>query len=104
MSKVYRVGSHLTMSPITGISPVDGRWGGEIVDEYMEAIHYDVMNDDLQIILDIEGELTTEEIISRVVIQTILRTAQRLAVELDGCIIDTTTVFEDEPIEDNDNV
>ena len=80
------------MGPITGIRPTDERWGGEVPEEYVEAIFNDV-NDDLEYM--IEKGLEAEDLITSVITQAIMRTAQRLAVELDGCEIDLTTIFED---------
>lgn len=94
MSNLFRPGAHLMMGPITGIRPDDGRWGGEVPEEYLMAIHDDVMHSDLPKMLT--DDIPFEEAVGMVVIQTIVRTAQRLAVELDGCVIDTTTIFEDD--------
>lgn len=103
MAKLYRVGKDLIMSPITGIRPIDDRWGGEIPEEYVEAIYEDVVNQDLpNMLAETDTDFNTEDIISMAVLQTIIRTSQRLAVELDGCHIDTTTIFDDEKYGDED--
>lgn len=92
----YRPGSGLIMGPITGIRPYDDRWGGEVPEEYMLAIYEDVINNDLPMMLKDHPDMDTENVVGMAVLQTIVRTAQRLAVELDGCTIDTTTIFEDD--------
>lgn len=97
MSEMYRPGRDLLMGPITGIRPTDDRWGGEVPEEYMLAIFDDVVNGDLPTILqEIPEDAPIESVLGMAVMQTIVRTAQRLAVELDGCTIDTTTIFEDD--------
>lgn len=92
MSDLFRVHADKTMSPPTGISPTDGRWGGEMPEEYVSVIFEDV-NSDIEDM--VAAGIPPEELVPSVIIQTIMRTAQRLAVELDGCRIDTTTIFED---------
>lgn len=94
------------MGPITGIRPMDDRWGGEMPEEYLMAIYDDIMHSDLPSMLEkTPDDAGLDEIIGMVVLQTIVRTGQRLAVELDGCTIDTTTIFEDDmeelPLEDD---
>lgn len=97
MSDIFRPAADLVMGPITGVRPVDDRWGGEMPEEYVTAIYDDVVVNDLpSIIKGLPKDATLEEIIGVAVIQTIVRTGQRIAVELDGCTIDTTTIFEDE--------
>lgn len=97
MSDVFRPAADMMMGPITGVRPSDNRWGGEVPEEYMEAIYDDVLNNDLPVILaKLPDDAPIEDIIGVSVIQAIVRTGQRLAVELDGCTIDTTTIFEDE--------
>jgi len=97
MSQMFRPGAHLMMGPITGIRPDDERWGGEMVEEHIMAIYDDVMNSDLPDMLDkCPDDASLVDIIGMAVLQAIVRTGQRLAVELDGCTIDTTTIFEDE--------
>ncbi len=103
MTDLFRVHADKSMSPPTGISPTDGRWGGELCEAYISAI-FDDVNDDIPGL--VAGGVPPEELISSVIIQTIMRTAQRLAVELDGCQIDTSTIFDgmdgvDDPEEDN---
>jgi len=90
----------MLMGPITGIRPTDERWGGEIPEAYMIAIYNDLMETDIPKMLDdMDEDLPLPEILGMVVLQTVARTGQRLAVELDGCTIDTTTIFEDELVE-----
>jgi len=88
------------MGPITGIRPVDERWGGEMPEEYVEAIFNDVSDD---IPAMIEGGLEAEDLVPTVITQAIMRTAQRLAVELDGCEIDLSTIFEHELIDEDED-
>lgn len=96
MGETFRPSNKLLMGPITGIRPIDSRWGGEMPDEYLRAIYDDVVNTDLPAILStMSHDTPLEEIIGMVVIQAAVRTGQRLAVELDGCTIDTTTIFDE---------
>ena len=98
MSDLFRVASDRPMGPITGIIPDDGRWGGEVPEAYVEAIFDDVSED----IPDMVARgIEPEGLIPAVIIQTIMRTAQRLAVELDGCEVDLSTIFDDEDGEDS---
>jgi len=97
MSELFRVASDRPMGPITGITPTDGRWGGEMPSEYVEAI-FDDINEDIPDM--IARGTQPEDLIPSVIIQTIMRTAQRLAVELDGCEVDLSTIFDDEDEED----
>jgi hypothetical protein len=70
-------------------------------EEYIMAVYDDVMNEDLPKLLETLPRDTTEaEVVSMAVLQTIVRTGQRLAVELDGCMIDTTTIFDDDLMDD----
>ena len=97
MSDLFRPNPNLLMSPITGIRPTDDRWGGEVVEEHLMAIYEDVMNSDVPSLLKtVPDDALMEDVIGMVVLQTAVRTAQRLAVELDGCTIDTSTIFEDD--------
>lgn len=95
------------MGPITGVRPNDDRWGGEVPQVYAEAIMQDVMESDMPA-MEEAGVFNQAEdlydVVGFMVLQTVMRTAQRLAVELDGCRIDTSTIFDDgEPVEvDND--
>lgn len=96
MSEVYRPSANLLMGPITGVRPTDGRWGGEICEEYIMAIYDDVMNSDMPMLVEkLPDDATPSEMMGMVVIQTIVRTGQRLAVEMDGCVIDTSTILEE---------
>lgn len=97
----FRPSPEMLMGPLTGIRPVDDRWGGEIPEAYMQAIHSDVTENDLPQMLERipTDDMDFADIISMVVLQTIARTGQRLAVELDGCTIDTSTIFDDELVE-----
>lgn len=110
MSDLFRPAMNLVMGPITGIRPNDDRWGGEMPQEYITAIYDDVVKSDIPMLLeqtmdfdDLEPILNNPKIneafwaaLGIAVIQTAVRTGQRLAVELDGCTIDTTTIFEDD--------
>jgi len=99
MSDLFRPGAHMMMGPITGIRPDDGRWGGEMPEEYLMAIYDDLMNTDVPKLLETAtDDMGFPDIVGMVVLQTAVRTAQRLAVELDGCTIDTTTIFEDDEL------
>lgn len=103
MSDVFRPSADMLMGPITGIRPSDNRWGGEVPEEYMEAIYDDVVNNDLPVILKkLPEDAPIEDVLGVAVIQAIVRTGQRLAVELDGCTIDTTTIFEDGALPDDE--
>ena len=99
MSEMFRPGQNLMMGPITGIRPTDDRWGGEVPEEYVMAIYDDIMNEDMPSMLEVvPDDATLPDIIGMAVLQTIVRTGQRLAVELEGCTIDTTTIFEDDDV------
>jgi len=97
MSDLYRPNPKLLMGPLTGIRPDDNRWGGELVEPVVMAIYDDVVNNDIPLMLkDISEDMDVFDIVGMAVIQTIVRTAQRIAVELDGCVIDTTTIFDED--------
>ena len=51
MSGLFRVSESRPMGPITGIRPTDEHWGGEMPEEYVEAIFNDV-NDDLEYMVE----------------------------------------------------
>lgn len=88
MGDLFRVHQDKSMSPPTGIGPIDGRWGGEMPTEYVEAIFNDVQADIPGLV---EGGIPPEELLESVIVQSIMRTAQRLVVELEGCVIGNTT-------------